>query len=163
MGHPASMFIESESGAPIQGSSLVTGREGGLEILQLNHSINTPHDGNTGRLMAGRRHVPLSVVKEMDKASPYLFRAACSNEKFKSVTIKWYRTNDAGLEEEFMNTVLVNAKIVALSPSLHNIKVLDKPSPPTETVALMYESITWRYLDGNIQHTDSWSYGWWGN
>ena len=62
-----------------------------------------------------------------------------------------------------MNTVLVNAKIVALSPSLHNIKVLDKPSPPTETVALMYESITWRYLDGNIQHTDSWSYGWWGN
>lgn len=29
MGHPAYMFIESESGAPIQGSSLVAGREGG--------------------------------------------------------------------------------------------------------------------------------------
>lgn len=162
MGHPAYLFLENSSGTPIIGGSEVLGREGAIEVLQLNHSVNVPHDGNSGKLMSGRRHVPLSIVKEMDKSSPYLFKAACTNEKLVKATVKWYRTNAAGMEEEFMHTVMENVCIVSLSPSLHNIKDPERSSPPTETLALMYEKLTWKYLDGNIQYTDGWSYGWWG-
>ena len=43
---------------------------------------------------------------------------------------------------------------------MHNVKDLDKERyPHLETVCLRYKRITWTYLDGNIEFSDSWTEG----
>ncbi|MCU6198459.1 type VI secretion system tube protein Hcp [Citrobacter cronae] len=163
MSHPAHLFLIDQNGSPIIGGSEVIGREGSIEVLQLSHGMNVPHDGNTGRLTSGRKHSPMGILKEIDQSSPYLCRALCENHKLQKATIKWYRTNAAGQEEEFYHMILENVKIVGLHPSLPHINLNSvNAQNPTESLSLMYEKKTWKYLNGNIQFTDAWTYGWWG-
>jgi type VI secretion system secreted protein Hcp len=57
-----------------------------------------------------------------------------------------------------MHFILDNVKIVAVTPVMHNFKSTSGlNNNPTESISLAYEKITWLYLDGNIQFSDSWN------
>jgi len=100
----------------------------------------------------------MSITKEFDKATPYMYRAVANGETLKKAIIKWYRINDAGVEEEFMHMIMEDVKIVGVTPVMHNFKnAAEMTSTPTESISLAYERITWKYLDGNIQFTDGWN------
>ena len=57
----------------------------------------------------------------------------------------------------YFNTLLENAKLVNLMPVMLDVKNPTKEKfNHMEIAEFRYEKITWRYLDGNIQHTDEW-------
>jgi len=154
MAVPAYIWIYNATGSLIQGSSRVTLREGAIEMQSFHHGVHIPYDHTFGKLTDDQ----LSFTKEFDKATPYLNRAVCQGETLKQAIIKWYRINDAGLEEEFMHIILENVKVVAVTPVMHNFKNTGgQINNPAESVSLAYETITWRYLDGNIAYTDAWN------
>ncbi|WP_407440136.1 Hcp family type VI secretion system effector [Lelliottia sp.] len=154
MAIPAHLFLADDGGAAIKGSSDVMDREGSIEILSFGHGLHIPTDRNTGRLTGTRMHSPLTIEKEFDSSSPYLYKAVATGQTLKSAEIKWYRINDAGQEVEYFNMLLEGVKVVGVTPVMHNVKnpSMEKHNH-NESVELRYEKITWKY----IQFTDGWN------
>jgi len=73
---------------------------------------------------------------------------------FKEAIIKMYRINDAGIEVEYFNIKLENVKITRISPVLFPLGFAGRH---TEEVEIRYESIEWKYCDGNIMFKDTWN------
>jgi len=65
--------------------------------------------------------------------------------------------NDAVQKVEYFTMFMANVKIISVSPAMFNAQ---DPSlihlNHLESIALMYDKITWKYCDGNIIYSDSW-------
>lgn len=156
MAIPVHMFIKDDGGAVIRGGSDVMHREGSIELRGVQHLLSIPTDNNTGKLTGTRQHAPFMFEKEIDSASPYLYKAVATGQTLKEAEIKWYRISDAGQEEEYFNILMEDVKVISISPIMHDTRNF----PGTghmESVALRYAKITWKYVDGNIQFTDAWN------
>lgn len=119
MSNPAYLWLTDENGSPMVGPSFVFGREGAIELKSLTHNVNIPVDGNTGRLTGTRIHMPIMIQKEFDRVTPHLFRALSTGKTLKSATIKMYKTNDSGLEQEYFNIIMEGVKITSITPDLY--------------------------------------------
>lgn len=160
MAIPAYMTIKDDQGSVIQGSVTVSGREGTVEVLHFDHEIRIPTDTDTGALTGTRKHEPLVFTKAYDKCSPYLYKACSNGQTLREVVISWYRIDDTGTEQEYFRHKLEGVKITSVSPLMHNVKDLDKERyPHLEEVSMRYSRITWTYVDGNIEFSDSWTEG----
>jgi len=161
MAIPLHLWLKDDGGADILGSSTVAGREGSIEVLSFTHGLHSPTASNTGKLSGGRIHRPLTIEKEIDRSSPYLYRAVATGMTLQQAVIRWYRINEAGREVEYFTTTMKNVKVAAVSPVVPNIKNRDKQTiNHNETVDFRYEEIAWSYVDGNICFKDRWSESW---
>jgi type VI secretion system secreted protein Hcp len=155
---PAHMWLKDDGGADIKGSSTVDGRQGSIEIISFSHGVNLPVDNVGGKITGARTHSPLSLEKEFDASTPYLFKAVSTGQTLQSAEIKWYRINDAGREEVYFVMLLEGVKICGVNPGMANTKLTQAVAlNHVESVSMMYNRITWHYLDGNIKYTDSWA------
>lgn len=127
---------------------------GSTELKSFNHSVWIPTDYNTRKLTSTRLHVPITFEKEIDRLTPYLFRAVCQDRTLRTALIKMYRINEAGIEVEYFNIKMGNVKITKISPVLFPMGVASKHM---EEIEILYESIEWIYCDGNIMFKDSWN------
>jgi type VI secretion system secreted protein Hcp len=158
MAIPVYLWLKDDAGADLKGSVTVKDREGSIELLSQDHSVYIPTDDNTGKLTGTRIHTAFQLTKEIDASTPYLYKAVTTGQTLKEAVFKWYRINEAGTEVEYFNTTLENVKVVKVAPKMHDIKDATKEKHNhLEMVELRYEKITWRYLDGNISHSDTWT------
>ena len=65
-----------------------------------------------------------------------------------------YRILDAGIESEYFNIILSNVKITTIAPYLYPNGMT---STHMENIELRYESIIWKYTEGNIMYKDTWN------
>ena len=158
MATPLYLWLKDENGTPIAASSEVVGREGSIEVLSVGHAMHAPTDGNTGRLTGTRVHHPLSIEKDIDKSTLFLYRALARGDTLSEGILCWYRVNDAGIETEYFRTIMQGVKVVSIAPVMPNIRrETSKIQNHIERVAFRYESIEWRYLDGNVVFKDAWN------
>jgi type VI secretion system secreted protein Hcp len=157
---PAYMWIKDENGNPVKGSVDVAGREGSIEVIEFHHEVRIPTDPDTGKLTGTRKHEALAFVKAIDASSPYLYKAVCEGQTFDIVEIKWFRIDDSGTEKEYFNHKLEKVKVCSVKPVMHNVKNKDfERFVHMEEVCLRYQKVTWTYLEGNLQASDSWMEG----
>lgn len=154
MSNPAYLWFIDENGSPIVGGSMVLGREGSIEVKSLSHHLTIPTDRNTGKLTGMRIHTPILIQKEFDRTTPLLARAICRGVTLKSAEIKMYRTNEAGFEVEYFNMLLENVKVTGFTPGLHPGVA---SGTHLENIEMRYETIQWKYTDGNIIFKDRWN------
>jgi type VI secretion system secreted protein Hcp len=90
----------------IQGDNNIKGLEDYLPVLTISSGVISPRDP------AGKRqHKPLTILKEVDKASPKLFMAAVTNETLSSVECVFYRAQRTGIMQKYFRITLNNASI----------------------------------------------------
>ncbi len=160
MAIPAYAWFKDDGGADIKGSVDIEGREGSVEIVEFEHQVRIPTDANTGKLTGNRVHEPMTIVKQVDSSSPYLYKAVTNGQTLKSVELKWFQIDPSGKEVEYFNHKLEKVKIISVKPLMHNIKEASKEKyNHLEEIELRYEKVTWTYKDGNIIHSDSWIEG----
>lgn len=174
-GSSVEMIITGDIQGPIEGE----GRNGVIIVEAMVHEINATYDEVTGQPSGCRQHSPIRITKMMDKASPHIYQALCTDEQMQ-VTLNFNRPNltdsMAGWEQYYAIT-LTNARIVG-------IKFFDKATPqlakalvssggggtvmdrltedvtlneilPVEEVTLTYEEIEWEYtVDGTFYIDD---------
>ncbi|VED54431.1 hemolysin-coregulated protein [Raoultella terrigena] len=133
---------------------MVLGREGSIEVKSLSHHLTIPTDRNTGKLTGTRIHTPILIQKEFDRTTPLLARAICRGVTLKSAEIKMYSTNEAGFEVEYFNMLLENVKVTGFTPGLHPGVA---SGTHLENIEMRYETIQWKYTDGNIIFKDGWN------
>ncbi|WP_115193630.1 Hcp family type VI secretion system effector [Raoultella terrigena] len=154
MSNPAYLWFIDENGSPIVGGSMVLGREGSIEVKSLSHHLTIPTDRNTGKLTGTRIHTLILIQQEFDRTTPLLARAICRGVTLKSAEIKMYRTNEAGFEVEYFNMLLENVKVTGFTPGLHPGVA---SGTHLENIEMRYETIQWKYTDGNIIFKDGWN------
>lgn len=160
MAIPIYLWLEDDSGMMVRGSVDVKGREGSIEISNSMHSVMLPIDDYTGKIMGKRMHSGYAFTKEIDSSSPYLYQALISGKRFRKASFSFYTINYAGQEEEYFRVTLEHVTVSSISSLFLDIKEeLFAKYTHHELVELMYEKISWHYLDGNIVHSDSWSGG----
>ena len=143
------------------GSFQGEGREDTVEVLAFNHEVHIPTDPNDGTTTGTRVHHAMTLVKNYDKASPKLYEYLCNGKEIPEMEIHWYTIKpDTGEETEYFTHKLENVIVVGMKPWMPNTK-----DPATEQykhmeeVSLRYGKITWTFVDGNIEYTDSWLSG----
>jgi type VI secretion system secreted protein Hcp len=154
MAGPLYLFLKDEDGVDIAGSSNVIGRVGAIEAFSFAHNLYAPTDGSTGKLTGQCQHQELVIEKEIDRSTPFLYRAIQTGRTLQEAKLKWYRVDEGGQEYEYFNTIMAGVKIVSITPRVPNPKVAESPHQThTELVSFRYSSITWLYHDGNIRFT----------
>jgi len=143
------------------GSCQVSGREDQVEVLGFTHEVYIPTDRKDGSTTGTRVHDAMAIVKNYDKASPKLFEHLCNGKKIPEVLIHWYQIDPStGSETEYFTHKLVDVIIVSIKPWMPNV---DDPTSERykhmEQVSMRYGKITWTFVDGNIEFTDSWLEG----
>lgn len=150
-------YFTNSEGEAIEGSVAKEGREGSCEIMEFDHNVRIPMDAQTGDLTGVRQHRPAVLTKQYDKASPLLYDALCNGESLQEVVIHWYQIDKTGSEVEYFRHVLEDAKLSDMKSYMPNTKDPRKEQfTHMEKVSVLYSKITWLYVDGNIEYTDSW-------
>jgi len=155
---PPYMWLKDDGGADVKGSVDVSDREDSIEIIGLSHAISLPVDSANGKVTGTRQHSSMRIEKEVDRSSPYLYKAAATGQTMQSAEIRFYHINDAGQEVCYYTVLMEDVKITGVNCNVPNTKLTgnDKMNH-VESVSFQYEKITWRIVDGNIQFTDAWN------
>ncbi len=142
------------------GSCLVEGREDQVEVLGFKHEVYIPTDRKDGSPTGTRVHNPLKIVKNYDKSSPKLYEYLCNGKEIPEVLIHWYMIAADGSETEYFTHKLEKVIITGVKPWMPNV---DEPSSEQykhmEEISIRYGKMTWTFVDGNIEYTDSWLEG----
>lgn len=154
---PAYLWLKDDGGADIKGSVDVKDREGSIEVIGLSHGLNLPVDSASGKSTGTRQHSPMMIEKEIDSSSPYFNRAVATGQVLKSAEFRFYRINYSGQEECYYKILLENVKVTSVNTSIPNTKLSSTQINHVEQISLNYEKITWHYMDGNVQFSDSWN------
>lgn len=157
MAIPVYLLLFDDEGKQLKGGSDVRGREGSIEVVGMQHDLFIPADSMSGALTGTRQHEAFTFEKEIAPSTPLLYRALTTGRTLSKAAFKFYRINNNGMEEEYFNVVLEKVKVCHVVPVMFDTKDPDfEKHGHIEHVGLRYEKITWNYVDGNIQHADSW-------
>jgi type VI secretion system secreted protein Hcp len=148
------------NGEDVQGESSQTseGRENSIEITRFESEAMTAREVQSGLATGRRQHKPITIVKAIDKATPLLSKALCKNSKLEG-EFKFYRPNPSGdgTTQQFFTVKITNGRVA----SQKLLNEWSRPGdahaePPHEEVSFVFQDITWTFVDGGIEHQDSW-------
>jgi len=150
----AYMDIAAANQGRIEGSVEVRGLEGWILVFEVDHRVYVPYDPTIGQATGGRLHEPFKVTKQIDKATPKLYRALATGEHMKEVQIRWYRTGPQGAEH-YYTVRLIDAMIVSIRPVLSPLTHSPAQFAHAEEVSFIYERIRWTWERDAIEAEDS--------
>jgi|HubBroStandDraft_4_1064222.scaffolds.fasta_scaffold272710_1 type VI secretion system secreted protein Hcp len=108
------------------------------------HLVSVTHDAATGMAAGKRMHGTITIVKEIDKASPRFATALSTNETMKTVTINFQ--GGSGDAKAAQKIVLTNAVILSVRKAGGN----------NEQITFDYQTIEVTYAKGGKTATDDW-------
>lgn len=77
MSTPTHLWLEDEDDSPVVGSCMMPLRLGSIELKSFSHGVTIPVDPSWGKLTGTRVHRLITIVKEFDQTTPFLYRAVC--------------------------------------------------------------------------------------
>jgi len=139
------IFVTGTKQGAFKGGATLNGREGS-RVIEVMHSVTSPRDPQSGLASrSGKRQwKPITIVKEIDAASPKLFRALKTNEILQ-VELEF---NRAGKAPKTVN--LSDARIV-------NIRKARQGAREVEQIEFVYPRIEVTFHDGKKSYTDDWT------
>jgi type VI secretion system secreted protein Hcp len=136
------------TGPDLKGESTDKEHEQWIELTNFQHQMSQPSSptaSTAGGHAAGRtEHGDLTVNKELDSSSPLLYQALSGGTTFRSAQIDFYRDAGDGKRIKYLE---IQMKHVLIS------QILLRTGPgvlPTESMALRYAAIQWKYQKQNI-------------
>ena len=158
------VFLNLEvDGNNIEGESTMASmdRVGSIECVSFYSELTTPREGATGSLTGRRQHLPITIVKRIDKTSPLMFKALCLNEPITKGRFRFFRRDDSygsGAEQHIYTVLIEQGYVAGIREESANVLYGDGESQPLlERVSFVFQDITKTYEIGGATHTDSWA------
>jgi type VI secretion system secreted protein Hcp len=139
----AYMTIEGSKQGKIKGGEVKTAGTEQIRVTDVMREEAPGGNAASGMSTGKRQHGTITIVKEIDKASPMFYQALNSNETFK-VTIV-FPGGSAKTEKAAQKIDLTDATITNVS------KVGN-----TERISFTYQKIEVTYMNGNKSAQDAW-------
>jgi len=154
----AYLTLKGQKQGDIQGSVTQMGRQNSIAVIAVDHQVVSPRDAATGLPTGKRQHKQLVITKELDKSSPLLYQALCTNETITTWELKFWAPSPTGQEVQNFTVKLTNASIAAVSFHSPNNKHADLMKyNPYEEVGFTYQKIEWTWVAGGITAVDDWA------
>jgi type VI secretion system secreted protein Hcp len=159
----AYLTLKGQKQGAIQGSVTQKGREGTIAVHSISHEVIKPSDPVTGLPTGKRMHKPFTILKEVDRSSPQLWSALCTNEVISSWTLQFWAAAPAtgtvvGTEKQIYTIILVNASISSIHEFMEDNELpANATLPLMEEVTFTYQKIEWLWVDGGVMTSDDWS------
>ncbi len=151
------MRLTGESQAEIKGSVTQTGREDSIMIIGFAHEVVSPRDAASGLPTGKRQHKPITVTKEIDKATPLLMNVLTNNENIKDWELRFWQPSKSGKEVQFYTIQLMNASVAGIRSEMLNNKYPENMQhKEREHISFCYQKVIWTYEDGGITAEDDW-------
>jgi type VI secretion system secreted protein Hcp len=159
------MYVKGQKTGAVNGSVTQKGRENSCLCTWFELGVETPVDQNTGYAAGKRRHQPLKIRKEIDKASPLLYQMAVNNELASSVILKFWKvgttkTGATGQETQYYTVTLTNAQIRGVKQytpdHASEESARNQSTYEYEEVQFTYQKIEVVFTDGGISAVDDW-------
>ena len=136
------------TGPDLKGESTDKDHGQWIELTSWQHQLyqpTSPVASTSGGHAVGRtEHGALTVIKEMDSASPVLFQALSGGTTFQSAQMDLYRDAGDGKRVKYLEIQLKNVMISQINMGGGDTAL------PNETIALKYAAIQWKYQKQNI-------------
>ena len=155
-------YLVGQKSGQVKGGVTQKGRESSIAVIAVSHSIVSPRDPASGQPSGKRMHKPWVFTKELDQATPILFNMLATNENITSAVFKFWAPqikagSGVGAEVQNFTVTLTNASIASLDFHQANIRHPDLVKfAEYEEVALTYQKIEWKWVDGGITAIDDW-------
>lgn len=146
----AYLKLKGQKSGEIKGSVTQKGREGRIAVIAVSHTIVSPRDAASGLPTGKRMHKPMVITKQIDRATPILNNALCTNENLSEVLFTVYEPRDGGGEALSYTIKLTNANIASIAMRA------DADGKLVEDITLVYQKIEWSWADGKITAMDDW-------
>lgn len=153
----AYLKLRGQKSGDVKGGVTLRGREGSIMVTAVHHEVVSPRDAASGLPTGKLQHKPLVITKEVDPASPILYKLLTTNEKITSFRLQFWKPGASGQEVQYFTIELVNASIATISA-----RMLDNKNPELaryafrEEIAFTYEKIVWTWVDGGIRTEGAW-------
>lgn len=142
----------------IKGSVLEPGKEDLIRVIAVSHNIEYQIDSRSGLPSGHRQHMPLTITKEIDIATPRLHEAQTNNEQFSEIVIGFWKLDERGREVQYYTILLEKALISGIEFEMLNNKYPENlEHAEREHVSFSYQKILWTYEDGGITAEDDWA------
>jgi type VI secretion system secreted protein Hcp len=143
-------LILTIAGTKKSGDSTEVGN-GDIELYAVSWGASNPVDTQTGAQMTHTSWSDVSLTKRIDKVSPEIVKAMCTNQEVK-IEIQVYKPPVSGDSKDTMVY-----KIVAEAARISSYSVGHGAGGgfPVESFTVSFRKIT--YTVGQVVHTDDWS------
>jgi len=142
--------------ADSMGNSWQEGHEDECLVQALMTNVAVPTDPQSGQPTGQRVHLPTTLTKQFDKASPLLWQALASGELLQ-LEMKFFRTNVAGQQEHYFTISWEDAILVGGKGSIPNCLDLDnKNFSHMEDWSFSYRKVTWTHEKAGTSGSDDW-------
>ena len=153
------LTLKGQKSGVIKGGVTQRGREGSIQVLQINHDIISPRDPASGLPTGRRQHKPIIVTIPLDQSIPLLYNVLCTNENLTSFELKyWAAGNPAqigtGPESAIFSIKLTNANIADIDQFAEKDQA--GISHQYFKISFSYQKIEWTWTHGGITASDDW-------
>ena len=147
MANPGFLELEGNQQGVIESSIVRSGKEDMIQFFTFDHQLHLQADQRGGYTAAERRHEPIVISKEIDKATPSLYKALCTGEKIKSAKFRWFATLGSRNEEQQIYSITItDAKIIGIETIMPDTReTAEGHINLSERVMFAYENIIWSY------------------
>jgi type VI secretion system secreted protein Hcp len=157
MAFQAYMTIKGSKQGTFKGESSQTPHTDKIGILSFAYELTSPRDPLTGQASGRRQHQPITILKELDAASPQLFHALVTNELLTDINFEFYSISPEGKEElrytiKGLNGGVANLKLYTGNTTGEALSA-GKHVEVSETVLLEEVSFTFQTIQ--MEHTPS--------
>ena len=94
------------------------GEEDSSKVLGLSYSFNTPYDPASGQATGSTNYDAITVIKNIDKATPGLAKALSEGQRLNNVVLRFYWENPVGDKEVYFILTLNGARVVSFGQSM---------------------------------------------
>ena len=141
-------------------------KNGAIALLGVEHGIASPRDAASGLATGRRQHYPIIVTKAVDRTSPLFYGFLTENESLTSVELHFFGSEEGGSlmgarETELYTITLTKAFVSRIDVGGRADDQADPAArlPMIERIAVVYDSIEWKWINGGIVKKDGWSTG----
>jgi type VI secretion system secreted protein Hcp len=135
------------------GNTAITGGDDGtqttMNVLEFEQGIVSPRDVASGQASGKRQYKPITIVKQVDAATPRLFQACATNETLPTVT---FALHPAGASADQLKVTLTNAACSDLTDSTAEGGTME-----LETIHFTFQSIRIEHVIANKSFQDDWT------
>jgi type VI secretion system secreted protein Hcp len=144
--------------AEYPGSSEIEGRDGTIDVFEIEHYLHLPVREEDGQSAGVRVHSPLRVVAQLDKATPGLHKACCTGQNLKEAVLDFYRIDPMTRSQaKYFTITLRQARVVDVRPYMPMSFVpANEPFRHMVQYSFVYEEIEWNWLPDSVVEMDKW-------
>ncbi|HEY3816630.1 MAG TPA: type VI secretion system tube protein TssD [Polyangiaceae bacterium] len=133
----------------------------GMMCHAFTYEVASQYDAGSAQLVGRRVHKCVTIVREVDKASPLLFAALCSNETFTQAKLSFVRPDNAG-KLALYHSILLETGAVVRYRTFHGIRegggdsIEQVHTNELEEFDMVFQKITYSNDANSKQAIDNW-------